>query len=221
MAEEESIGQHLRKLREEKGHSLDEAAQATKIKVENLQAIESDEIIGHVPAVYAKALVRIYSEFLRADTAAVVERFKKLHGGLAPAVATPPPAPLPTTSGARIFKRVPRPVIFGGLAVVVAILFWCVFLFRSSPYKLTVKAIGRVPIKVYRDGKFVEGSTIEPGTTRTWRAKKRLELKISRPENSEVIHKGKKVSLPGTEAVSVVLDRSGIRKAVVSPGRGK
>ena len=222
MTEEVSIGEYLRRLREEKGCSLEEAAQATKIKLENLHAIESDEIAKHVPAIYAKALIKLYAEFLRVDAAGVVERFRRLHGDASPVPARAPSASSSKTARARVLTQVPRPVILGGAAVAVLISLCCIYLLSSPRYKLTVRAIGRVPIKVYRDGQFVEGSTIEPGKTKSWRAKKRLELKISKPENAEVICKGAKVDLPRNASVSIVLDKGGIiKKSIVSPSPGK
>jgi hypothetical protein len=211
--ESESIGQYLQKLRRQKKCSLKKVAQATRIKVENIRAIESDEITGRVPLVYAKGFVKTYAEFMGADSSEVVERFKKLHGDAASETPVTPVAGLVRSRRVPLSRRFPRPVTVGIAAVVAAVILYCLYASVFWPYRVTVRAVGRVPIKVYRDGQFVWGSTIERGRARSWRAKRSIELKIAKPENAEVIYKGRKVSLPRKGTVSVIFDRRGIKKS--------
>lgn len=212
MTEEESIGQCLRRLREQRSCTLEQVAEATKIKLENLRAIESDEITRRLPLVYARAFVKAYAEFVGADSSALVERFGKLHGDAASQMITPAVSRAVRTHAAGFRNRLSHPIVIGVTgAVAIAALFW-LFAPTSSPCKVTVRAIGRVPIKVYRDGHFVEGLTIEAGKTRSWRAKRSIQLKIDRPENAEVVYKGEKIRLTEEGPVSVAIGRRGIKK---------
>lgn len=62
----ESIGARLKKLRLEKGLTLEEAHKNTKIHLNILKAIEEDSIIGLSP-VYMKGFLKIYCKFLGVD----------------------------------------------------------------------------------------------------------------------------------------------------------
>jgi len=62
----ESIGARLKKLRLEKGLSLEEAHKKTKIHLNILKAIEDDSLIGLSP-IYVKGFLKIYCKFLGVD----------------------------------------------------------------------------------------------------------------------------------------------------------
>ncbi len=62
----ESAGAKLKKIRQEKGLTLEEAHKKTKIHLNILKAIEEDNLIGLNP-VYIKGFLKIYCKFLGAD----------------------------------------------------------------------------------------------------------------------------------------------------------
>lgn len=71
------VGEILRSTRQEKGISLREAEEATKIRLKYLEALESgtyDEIPGRV---YALGFLRNYARFLGLDPAELTARFKE------------------------------------------------------------------------------------------------------------------------------------------------
>ena len=70
-----SIGKQLFQARTRKGLSLSEAAEATKIKVNFLEAIENDSFEVLPAAIYAKNFIRIYGQFLGLDGQALASRF--------------------------------------------------------------------------------------------------------------------------------------------------
>ena len=71
------VGEMLRSTRQEKGISLREAEEATKIRLKYLEALENgtyEEIPGRV---YALGFVRNYARYLGLDPAEVTARFKE------------------------------------------------------------------------------------------------------------------------------------------------
>ncbi|MBE3553121.1 MAG: helix-turn-helix domain-containing protein [Kyrpidia tusciae] len=63
----EDVGQLLRKTREGRGLTLEEVAEATKIRSVYLEAIERGDLSALPPGVYARGFVRAYAEFLGLD----------------------------------------------------------------------------------------------------------------------------------------------------------
>ncbi len=217
MTESESIGQHLRRLREEKNLPLEKVEDATKIRVDNLRAIECDEIASRVPVIYARGFIKTYAEFLGADGVELAKRFESLHGNVSPEISIPPVATLAGGRGVRLGRRSLLAILIGVAVVAVAVISYCLRAKLLWRYNVTVRAVGHVPIKVYRDGRFIRGSTIEPGKKHSWRGKKSIKLKITRPENARVIYRGRNVSLPEGDTVTVIFDRGGIRKQTLIP----
>jgi len=216
VSESESIGQYLRSLREQKKLSLEEAEEATKIRVQNIRAIESDEITKRVPFPYAMGFIRTYAAFLGADGTEVARRSKELHANHSSEMPIPALSALVRSGSVRLGMGWLRPMLIGAGVVLAAVAFYCLRSATSYQHRVTVRAVGRVPVKVYRDGRFVWGSTIEPDMERSWRAKRSIELKITRPENAVVSYKGRKVALPQGGTVSVVFDRRGVRSQTIS-----
>jgi len=62
-----TIGEKLRQKREEKGISLEKAAQETKIRIQFLQAIEKNEMDTMASPTQAKGFARLYASFLGMD----------------------------------------------------------------------------------------------------------------------------------------------------------
>ncbi len=206
----------MRGLREQKKLSLEEVEQATKIRLHNLRAIESDQIAERVAAPYARGFLKTYAEFLGADGIAVVDRFRVLHEE----VSAEPEAPVPEVVSRGRTLPISRemllvPIIGIGILLLTLIVYFC-HSALSRPCEVTVRAMGRVPVKVYRDGTFIGATTIKAGKTESWRAKKSIQLKIARPENVEVIYKGRRVALPGGGPVSVFFDRRSERARIIS-----
>jgi transcriptional regulator with XRE-family HTH domain len=99
-----SIGDVLRETREERGLTLVEVSDATKIRVRYLRALEAEEWDVMPAPAYARGFLRTYSTFLGLDADALVEEFRR---GVEPAAAeargterAPPVAP-PVGSGRR------------------------------------------------------------------------------------------------------------------------
>ena len=76
-AEKESIGKMLKRVREEKNLSLDEASRATKIRKEFLLAIEDDRLDTLPGPVFARGFIRSYAEYLTLDAQALLARVSR------------------------------------------------------------------------------------------------------------------------------------------------
>jgi len=78
----ESIGETLRQARHTKKGTLDDAARATKIKVDILERLESDEFSALAAPAYAKGFLKLYADYLGLDSAAITEAYVRSQGGL-------------------------------------------------------------------------------------------------------------------------------------------
>jgi cytoskeletal protein RodZ len=83
------LGDLLRRTREEKGLSLDQATQATRIRKEFLQALEEESLDRLPGAVYVKGFLRNYAAYLGLDPQQVLSLLQT------PVDAAPSTAPLP------------------------------------------------------------------------------------------------------------------------------
>jgi cytoskeletal protein RodZ len=70
-------GAYLRKLRTEKGLSVKEACEATRISEINLTAIENQDFATLPAETFTRGLLNIYARYLEADPAHVVARFMR------------------------------------------------------------------------------------------------------------------------------------------------
>lgn len=77
----ESVGRALKRTREEKNLSLDEAARATKIRKEFLLAIEEDKLDRLPGPVFARGFIRSYAEYLALDAQPMLARVSRLLDG--------------------------------------------------------------------------------------------------------------------------------------------
>ena len=83
-SEKESLGRTLKRSREERNLSLDEAARATKIRKEFLLAIEDDKLDDLPGPVFARGFVRSYAEYLSLDAPALLVRVNRALDGKEP-----------------------------------------------------------------------------------------------------------------------------------------
>jgi cytoskeleton protein RodZ len=72
----ESFGEYLKSLREQKGKSLEEIAESTKIAVPNLESIEKDRYDLLPPRVFVKGFIRSYLQELSIKPDEVLEKFE-------------------------------------------------------------------------------------------------------------------------------------------------
>ena len=63
----ESVGKKLHQARLKLGHTVDEAAHATKLRPDKIVALENDDYSLFANNIYAKGFLQIYSKFLKVD----------------------------------------------------------------------------------------------------------------------------------------------------------
>jgi cytoskeletal protein RodZ len=78
----ESIGENLREARHNKKVSLEDASRATRIKIDILEQLESDEFDRLAAPTYTKGFLRLYAEYLGLDSQSIVDAYLKSQGGL-------------------------------------------------------------------------------------------------------------------------------------------
>jgi cytoskeletal protein RodZ len=72
---EESLGQHLKRMRTDKRHSLRDISMKTCIGYYHLEALEADNFEKLPAHTVTKSYVRTYARFLRLDEVDIMRRF--------------------------------------------------------------------------------------------------------------------------------------------------
>lgn len=85
-----SLGPLLRSWREERGLTLEQAEDVTKIRRRYLEALESESFAELPGEVYVRGFLRIYAEFLGLDPAEVLRLYRPLRQPTTADLAAPP-----------------------------------------------------------------------------------------------------------------------------------
>lgn len=86
-----SLGQDLKKEREVRGISLQEIAEATKISLRYLQALEEDQFELLPGKFLTRAIIRSYAQQVGLDPEEILQRYQQYTGEAKPAGETPAP----------------------------------------------------------------------------------------------------------------------------------
>ncbi len=116
-----SLGETLRQARLQRGLSLDDAATGTRIRRQYLEALEAEDPSSLPAAVYARGLLKAYSEYLGLNSQAVADLYRP-----APRRDSAAPALKPAIPHVTVPREIPiRPLIYLLSAVlVVGLLVW-------------------------------------------------------------------------------------------------
>lgn len=123
----ESIGQTLREARHIKMASLEDAARATKIKIDILEKLEASQFDQLVAPMYTKGFLKLYAEYLGLDSQAIMDSYLRSQGGLrrqglqveteaAIRARKPPELQLPIGSVMRVVAALTAAVVLGLVA---------------------------------------------------------------------------------------------------------
>ncbi len=77
----QTIGDRLEEARKNKGVSLREAAESTKIRGEYLSAYESNSFDIDLPEIYIRGFLRNYANYLKLDAASILTDYDSLSSG--------------------------------------------------------------------------------------------------------------------------------------------
>ena len=106
----ESIGQQLKAARERKGVTASQAAAATHMKVQHVEALERDDYSRLSVPTYAKGFLKIYAEYLGLDPVPLLRDYTLHHGPSAAAAAVPEPPVVQPAPSVSVFKAPRRPL---------------------------------------------------------------------------------------------------------------
>ncbi|HBA83129.1 MAG TPA: hypothetical protein DCZ95_03450 [Verrucomicrobia bacterium] len=92
-----TIGQIFKEARLKKNVTPSQAAGATRMKVQHIEALERDDFKSMAAPTYAKGFIRLYAEYLALDPVPLLKQYADQVNAAPPsrkpAVMAPPPAP--------------------------------------------------------------------------------------------------------------------------------
>lgn len=197
----ESIGAKLKKIRLEKGLSLDDVHKKTKIDLNILRSIEEDSLLNFSP-VYIKGFLKIYCQSLGVEPNDYIPDYKAPRNIVEEfsEVKEKPKVFLRTEAALKLIKRV---------AIILTAVLFITGLFKFGKYvsqpkinkkvtskpqvtqpalpkassfsdiRLTILAKDNCWIKLKSDGKVVFQNTLKKGRSESWQAKEKIELSLS------------------------------------------
>jgi Helix-turn-helix domain len=191
------VGSALRKARERRGITLDAASRDTKLHIEQLRALETEDFESLLGDVYVRGSLRTYSQYLGLSPDKVI--------GAYAAHADAPEAPAPPARLGRVERAMAATrirdnqklmVFLAGTVLVIAVVLGLLSRGHSAPapaalptvaaepvpldraIDAVVQAVGAVGVTVTIDG--VETSyTMNAGETRTFSAQRELLLSVT------------------------------------------
>lgn len=122
-------GEFLASARRAAGLSLAAVSDATKVKIEHLEAIEASNADALPITAYSVGFVKAYARFLKLDEEALAKQFKKDIGADKPVAEI---APLPSAETPQIGEGARMASIFGIVAILIFV-FWIVVKVTSGP----------------------------------------------------------------------------------------
>ncbi|CAK9039301.1 TonB family protein [Durusdinium trenchii] len=127
----QSAAEFLAATRAAAGLSLAAVSDATKVKIEHLEAIEASDANALPITAYAVGFVKAYARFLGLDEEALAQQFKKDIGADQPAPVVDVPA-ASFNEGATLHEGARMASIFGIIAILV-FMFWIVLQITAGP----------------------------------------------------------------------------------------
>ena len=208
------VGPVLRNAREVRGCSFDEAARDTKLRVDQLMALEAEDFDVLPGDVYVRGSIRTYAAYLGVDPDAVVDAYAKHADEPAP----PPPPPkmdrIERTIAASRLRDNPRIVLLVAATILVALLGFSVLSrdrgapatslaapplsgsLTGEPINLALDAHRSVSVMVDVDGQ-AETFSMRTGETRSFMAKQSLSMRIDDGASLHIVVNGTDLGVPG------------------------
>jgi cytoskeletal protein RodZ len=117
---ETGIGRALRRARESRGKSLEDASRETRVRIDYLRAIEHEWFGALGSDVYVRGFLRSYARYLGLSSEKVVDAYERAFGTGIPAPAPVEQSPTVTPSEALVLTERKRPnwLLAGGAAVI-------------------------------------------------------------------------------------------------------
>ncbi|MDD2679992.1 MAG: DUF4115 domain-containing protein [Candidatus Omnitrophica bacterium] len=233
----EPLGLRLKKLRQEKGLSLEEVRKKTRIHLSILKSIEGDSLTNLSP-IYLKGFLKIYCNFLGLDPKECVPDQKE-----APPVSLAEPKL--GSLGSPKSKRLKKIVIYALIAIALSVLLFKAgkFIFsrpqvrpkvkaqalavkpQAAGIKLPKEASGGVSLVISAkencliwvkvDGRVVLHRVLEKGRSDSWKAKERIELSLGNAAAVDLIVNGQRFTKLGRRGQQlkniIITEKDGLR----------
>jgi hypothetical protein len=210
------VGSALRKARERRGITLDAASRDTKLHIDQLRALESEDFEALLGDVYVRGSLRTYSQYLGLSPDKVIGAYARHADAPQP---PSPPAKLGRAERAMAATRIrdnQRLMVFlAGTVLVIAVVFGLLSRGHSAPAPATlptvaaepdpldreidavIQAVGDVDVTVTIDG--LESTyPLAAGETRTFTAQTDLALSVTDGGAVHLTVNGVDHGIPGT-----------------------
>src|SRR6202795_2695089 len=208
------VGPALRNAREARGCSFDEAARDTKLRLDQLTALEDEDFDALPGDVYVRGSLRTYAAYLGVDPDAVMDAYSKHADEPGP---PPPPQKMGRTERTIAASRLrdsPRVVLIVAAILLVALLAFSLVSrnrgvqasspatppvsegLTGQPINLALAAKRGVSVTVAVDGE-TETFTMRIGETRSFMARQSLLLQLADGASLHIVVNGTDLGVPG------------------------
>jgi hypothetical protein len=213
-----SVGPALRKVRQGRGVTLEEAARDTRVRREFLEAIETEHFDHLLGDVHVRGCLRTYATYLRLSPDKVVAVYEAEHpqGEEETTITTPPPRNEPVLGARRRRDDHRLWILVAATALVVAAAFGILSARRPAPAPANLSGAG--------SGAVVAASELAQGITVAVEARVPLEVRIvadQGPERPFSLEAGEGRSFHGGSSVWIWLsDGRGAKITVNGVSKG-
>jgi len=213
------IGPALRKARQSRGKSIEEASRDTRIRTEYLQALEREAFGSLRGDVYIRGFLRSYSSYLGLNPDKVVSVYVRSMGGAVADVPEPPPVqPLRTTALHKMLYRrgnwklaIALAVVLLGVAGGIGILSrgstapapaapptQSAAAATSPGVSVVLTANQAVKAVVVVDGTRQFSGTLKKGVPQTFRGTNLIRVRLEKGGLADMTVNGTDIGVPGT-----------------------
>jgi hypothetical protein len=215
------IGPALRKARQTRGKSVEQASRDTHIRPEYLQALEREAFGSIRGDVYVRGFLRSYSSYLGLNPDKVVSAYVRAMGGAVEDVPEPPPVrPTQQQSLRKVLHRRGNWALAVAIAIVALAVAGAVGLLtrggavpapsgglpaspngaavRAAPTVTTeIHAIAPVGLTVVVDGQPAFTGTMHKGGTRSFEGADLIKIELSTGKAAQLVVNGQPLGAPG------------------------
>jgi cytoskeleton protein RodZ len=214
------IGPALRKARETRGKSIEEASRDTRIRPDYLRALEREAFQTLRGDVYVRGFLRSYSSYLGLNPDKVVSVYVRASGGQVDDVPEPPPVqPLRQATLHKVLHRRGNWALAVGIALVglaVAGAFGLLSRNGSAPptavspgatappvaasptVTLVMTGLRPVHAEVIVDGRHAFSGPLDQGQTKSLEGADVIRIELSEGKAAELVVNGRRIGAPGS-----------------------
>jgi cytoskeletal protein RodZ len=219
------IGPALRKARQLRGKSVEEAARETRIRAEYIEALEGEEFDALLGDVYVRGSLRSYSTYLGLDPSKVLTIYNRHFGDPQPTLPSVAPAPIRSPRSAhphlpQLVRHHPSWTFLIGVALLVLAVFAAAGLLsksRGTPQagtgkgasipvepptvQVDIHAIKPVRVTINADGRVTFQGIIHRNEARSFEGNDSIQVHLESGGVATITVNGHPIGKPGTPGV--------------------